>query len=100
MVWSACLRHVWCYSYRLRLLKLLSGQHLPACSGLCSACAGLLSGVLLFATLWTVARQVPLSMDFSEYWSGLPFLPPRDLPAPGVKPAFPASPTLQVHCCG
>ena len=30
-----------------------------------------------------------------EYWSGLPFPPPRDLPDPGIKPGFPALPTLQ-----
>ena len=35
-----------------------------------------------------VARQVPLSMGFSrqEYWSGLPFPPPGDLPDPGISP--------------
>ena len=40
-----------------------------------------------FVALWTVAHQAPLSMGFSrqEYWSGLPFLPPEDLPDPGVK---------------
>ena len=55
------------------------------------------SRVQLFATLWTVARQVPLSMGFSrqEYWSGLPFLPPGDLPDPGIEPLSPASPALQ-----
>ena len=38
-------------------------------------------------TLWTVARQAPLSMEFSrqEYWSGLPFPSPGDLPHPGIK---------------
>ena len=48
----------------------------------------------LCSTLWTVARQAPLSMRFSqqEYWSGLPCLPPGDLPNPGTKPR---SPTLQ-----
>ena len=48
----------------------------------------LLSHVLLFATPWTVAHQVHQSMGFSrqEYWSGLPFPPPGDLPDPGVKP--------------
>ena len=48
--------------------------------------------VLLFVTPWTVARQAPLSMGFSrqEYWSGLPFSPPRDLPDPGNKPRSPA----------
>ena len=41
---------------------------------------------------WTVARQAPLSMGFSrkEYWSGLAFLSPGDLPDPGIKPASPA----------
>ena len=46
----------------------------------------------LSATLWTVARQAPLSMGFSwqEYWSGLPCPPPGDLPHPGIKPRSPA----------
>ena len=41
---------------------------------------------------WTVAHQAPMSMGFSkqEYWSGLPFPPPGDLPDPGIKPAVPA----------
>ena len=53
-----------------------------------------LSRVQLFATPWTVAHQAPLSMEFSrqEYWSGLPFPSPRDLPDPGIKPE---SSTLQ-----
>ena len=44
----------------------------------------------------TAARQAPLSMEFSkqEYWSGLPFPSPGDLPNPGIKPASPASPAL------
>jgi len=44
------------------------------------------------ATPWTVACQVPLSMRFSrqEYWSGLPFPSPGDLPNPGIKPRSPA----------
>ena len=43
---------------------------------------------------WTVAYQAPPSMEFSrqEYWSGLPFLSPGDLPDPGIEPRFP---TLQ-----
>ena len=54
----------------------------------------LLSRAGLFVTLWTVARQAPLSMGFSrqEYWSGLPFPSPGDLPDPGIEPG---SPTLQ-----
>ena len=51
-----------------------------------------LSRVRLFATPWTVARQAPLSMGFSrqEYWSGLPFPSPGDLPNPGIEPRSPA----------
>ena len=46
------------------------------------------SRVRLFATPWSVACQAPLSMGFSRqgYWSGLPFLPPRDLPNSGIEP--------------
>ena len=48
-----------------------------------------LSCVWLFVTLWTIAHQAPLSMGFSrqEYWSGLPCLPPGDLPDPRINPA-------------
>ena len=51
-----------------------------------------LSRVQLFATLWTVAYQAPPSMEFSrqEYWSGLPFPSPGDLPDPGIEPRSPA----------
>ena len=51
-----------------------------------------LSHVWLFSTSWTVACQAPLSMKFfrQEYWSGFPFAIPRDLPHPGIEPAFPA----------
>ena len=43
-------------------------------------------------TTWTVARQAPLPMGFSrqEYWSGLPFPSPGDLPDPEIKPRSPA----------
>ena len=43
-------------------------------------------------TPWTVARQAPLSMGFprQEYWSGLPFPSPGDLPDPGIEPSYPA----------
>ena len=46
----------------------------------------MLSCVRLFATPWTVACQAPLSMGFprQEYWSGLPFPSPGDLPEPGL----------------
>ena len=44
----------------------------------------------------TVLHQAPLSMEFSkqEYWSGLPFSPPGDLPDPRIEPEFLASPAL------
>ena len=47
-----------------------------------------LSRVRLFATPWTVAYHAPLSMGFSrqEYWSGVPFPSPEDLPTPGIEP--------------
>ena len=43
------------------------------------------------ATPWTVAYQAPQSMKFSrqEYWSGLPFPSPEDLPNPGIEPGSP-----------
>ena len=51
-----------------------------------------LSRVQLFATPWTVAYQAPQSMGFSrqEYWSGLPFPSPGDLPYPRIEPGSPA----------
>ena len=54
--------------------------------------------VQLFATLWAVAHQTPLSMGFSrqEDWSGLPCPSPGYLPNPGIKPMSPTAPALQV----
>ena len=51
----------------------------------------LLSRVRLFAAPWIVAYQVPPSVGFSrqEYWSGLPFPSPEDLPDPGIEPGTP-----------
>ena len=51
-----------------------------------------LSHVQLFATPWTVAYHAPLTMGFSrqEYWNGLPFPSPGDLPNPGIEPGSPA----------
>ena len=45
-----------------------------------------------------IAHQAPLSMEFSgqEYWSGLPFPSSGNRPDPGIKPASPAAPALQV----
>ena len=53
--------------------------------------------IYLFALLaWTVAHQAPLHMEFSrqEYWNGLPFPPPEDLPNPGIEPVSLAHPAL------
>ena len=49
-----------------------------------------------FATPWTVAHQTPLSMAFprQEYWSGLPWPAPGDLPNPGIEPSSLMSPAL------
>ena len=51
-----------------------------------------LSCVRLFVTPWTIAYQASPSMGFSrqEYWSGLPFPSPGDLPDPGIEPRSPA----------
>ena len=56
------------------------------------ACVHVLGYVRLFAAPWTLAHQALLSMGSSrqEYWSGLPFPSPRDLPNPGIKPTSPA----------
>ena len=83
----------------------------PALLPLCQSCKGCLvfkmevdsctqslscSVISILATLWTVACQAPLSMGFSrqEYWSGLPFPSPGDLPDPGIEPTSLASPAL------
>ena len=55
--------------------------------------------IRLFVTLWTIALQAALSMGFSreEYWSGLPYPSPEDLPnrpTPGIKPESLSSPAL------
>ena len=61
-----------------RLTKLKHSEVAQSCPTLCDP--------------WTVACQAPLSMGFSrqEYWSGLPFPSPGDLPNPGVEPGSPA----------
>ena len=54
----------------------------------CHALLSHFSHVPVYVTLWIVACQVPLSMGFSrqEYWSGLPFSSPGNIPDPGIKP--------------
>ena len=59
-------------------------------------CVQSLSHVRFFATLWTVAHQAPLFMGFyrQDYWCGVPFPSPGDLPDPGIKPESLRSPAL------
>ena len=75
----------WCIISEVRLDPLL---------GRMRVC--MLSHVWLFATPWTIVHQAPLSMRFprEEYWSRLPFPPPRNLPDPGIEPMFLVSPAL------
>ena len=56
----------------------------------------MLSHVQLFETPWIIAHQAPMFMGFSrhEYWSGLPFSPPGDLPDPGISLLSPGAPAL------
>ena len=80
-----------CFPFHCNILRL------SVCVCVCwgwgwCVCVCMFSCVLLFGTLWTVAYQAPLSMEFSrwEYWSGLPFPPPEDLPDAGIKTESPA----------
>ena len=75
---------------RRRILSELLGKPQDECGG-----GGVVAkSCLTLAILWTAACLSPLPMGFSrqEYWSGLPFPSPGDLPDPGIKPG---SPTLQ-----
>ena len=93
MVQSTVVRH-WIkgflYSTSLKLCCCWSGTHLSS-----AAAAQALSSVWRLLTLWTVACQVPLSMGFfrQDYWSRLPFPPPKHLSNLQIKPE---SPALQV----
>ena len=74
---------------RLLLCTLRTYSH-PSCFCFCGCCL-VVQSCLTLATPWTEAHQGPLCMKFSrqEYWSGLPFPPPGDLPDPGVEPTSP-----------
>ena len=84
------LNEVVCTSYVCPKSSHFGNQFTHACVLSC------FSRVWLFATLWTVAHQAPLSMGFSkkELWSGLPCPPPVHLPNPGTEPASLSSPAL------
>ena len=71
------------------------GLGVKSCGCLQRVCGGVglvTQSCLTLVTPWTVARQAPLSLGFSrqEYWSGLPFPSPGDLPNPGIEPRSPA----------
>ena len=70
-------------------------MHNIVCVCVC-VCARMLSCVPLFKTPWTITHQAPLSMGFSkqEYWSGLPFPTPGNLPDLGIEPTSLTSPAL------
>ena len=63
------------------------------------AMPSLFSPVQFFATLWTVACQALLSMGFfrQEYWTGLSFPLPKDLPDPRIEPMSLGSPHVLIH---
>ena len=69
-----------------------------------SDCGSVTKLCLTLANPWTVARQAPLSMGFlrQEYWSGLPFPSPGDLPDPGIEPGSPElqADSLPTELCG
>ena len=101
--WSK-LSGLWLSSYIniIQIKQCAPGTHSVFLHGLCTrlttswvdtTCAYVpsrLSCIWLFAVLWTVAHQAPLSMRFTrqEYWSGLPCPPPGDLPSLGSDPSL------------
>ena len=64
---------------------------------MCICCCFIAKSRLTLGTLWTMTCQAPLSVEFprQEYWSGLPFPPPEDLPHPGIELSSPMSSALQ-----
>ena len=81
---------------RARMHKQAIGSEAPEAPWMPTCMQSHFSRVWLCATLWTVAHQAPLSMEFSgqEYWSGLPFPSPGDLRDPGIEPVSLTSPAL------
>ena len=79
------------HTYEYKILLLYQSPEDLACV------LSLFSCVQLFATPWTVALQAPLSTGFSrqEYWSGLPFPSPGDLPDPEIELTSISAPALQ-----
>ena len=69
--------------------RLTNRCHPTVKGALLAVCAEVFRDCVCAVTLWTIAHQATLSIDFSrqEYWSRLPFPPPGELPNPGIKPA-------------
>ena len=86
------------FTNRVMLGKLLSFS--DSCLVACVCVCWSLGRVQLFVTPRTVARQSPLSMEFSrqEYWGGLPCSPPGDLPDPGMEPRSSALQANSLPC--
>ena len=86
--YHSCLFTVKCFSCEKKKLTQRSVGRQEAC---------VLNHVQLFATLWTVVHQTlpPVESSRQEYWRRLPFLPPGDLPDPGLEPTSLASPALE-----
>ena len=87
---------LYCFLFLLRLLSLWKTIRCPSKYILCGCVLSRLSHVQLFANLWNIAFQAPLSMGFSkqEYWSGLPCPSPGDLPNSGIELTSIMSPAL------
>ena len=81
-----------CPALQLRSIQLVNGICESAFSQCSKKKSVRLSVVSDSATPWTVACQAPVFMGFlrQEYWSGLSYPSPRDLPDPGIEPASPA----------
>ena len=87
MVLHSQLTNLWSHTNSLHSL-------LFQCPHLGSRVLCALSCVQLFATLWSVAHQAPLSVGFPRILSGLPFPSPEGLPDPAIEPETPMSPEL------
>ena len=88
------MRNLWQFLYSPIVTEPVEMVYLSYAAFVCVL--SLISYVQLFTTLWTIACQAPLSMEFSrqEYWSGLPCPSPRDLPNPGIEPMSLVPPAL------
>ena len=83
------------YYHSLWNCRTASTGAIPPLQGFIACVLSHFSRVCLFATLWTVACQAPLSMvSRQKYWSGLPCPSPGNLPNPGIKPTSLLSPAL------